>query len=657
MIEYLSYDDGVLKHMPQFDKTEFFGCFDIETSIIDIDGEKHGIMYIWQVCIGDFSQRKVIVGRTWKEFKTLCFDIVDKWGFWQKNPLRMYVHNLAYEFQWLRSIFNMTDVFAIKSRIPISCIADRDIKFLCSYKLTNMGLAKFLKAENVAHPKLKYDYAKTRYPDTPLSPEEMDYCISDVLGMHEALSNTMRKQNDTLRTVPLTSTGYVRREARERMLSNEWNRKQFLNSQLDSKMYCLCKAMSRGGDTHANFIYAGQIIDNVKSKDESSSYPAQMVNKKYPFGKYISERKNEIIAGCSNIMHIALYDVCLKKGAYMPYMAIGKCQHFSKAVIDNGRVLQCQYCDMVVNEIDFIIISNQYNWSKMEWIDHYVSDMDYLSQDYRDLVFEMYCKKCELKYSDPYFYNKYKNKINALFGMMLTDITREEILYINNEWLSTFGEVADDLKKYYANKKSFLTYQHGAYVTSWARYELRRGLNAVGRDAVYCDTDSIKYIGEHDADFEALNNSIRKLNESCGIHPVKIGNDVYELGIWEDDANYSEFITYGAKKYAYKYKEPKTDKETGKKLWYGVTVAGLNKEKATKYINEKGLKEFKIGKIFNEDISGRLTPHYNDKIQWVDMMHDGHAIELTSNVALLPTTYTLNITAEYEALLNGSWQN
>lgn len=648
---YNSYKKGIINTMPFFHTTEIFGCFDIETTTIDFENDKHAIMYIWQFCYGDFENRECIIGRDWQSFKDLLHEIVNRYSYNCDNPFRCYVHNLAFEFQFLRSIFDITDVFALKKRIPVSCVLDRDVKMLCSYKLTNMGLRKFIKSENIDVEKGELDYTIQRFPDDDLDDETIDYAIRDVIGMHKALAHLFTKNNDTIKSTPLTSTGYVRREARAAVQANPENRTRFLDSRLNETTYCLSKAMSRGGNAHCNFIYTGTILDDLKSKDRSSSYPAVMAgNYKYPFGQYIQERKESVIEGCSNIMHIALFDVHLKKGVYMPYMALGKCQSFSRKdmIIDNGRILQARYVEMVITEVDYTIIKNQYTWSKMQWLDHYVSEMDYLPKEYRELVYNWYKAKCELKYGDEYYYNKIKNKVNALFGMMLTDVARENIVYVRDDWHSEICKISDDLHKYYKNRKSFLSYQHGAYVTAYARMELQKAIDAVGRDSVYCDTDSLKYLNDHEKVFTELNDDIRKNNEIMGLKPVIIGNDSYELGIWEDDAQYKRFICFGSKKYAYEYYKPNKNGDS-----YGVTVAGLNKNLATEYINKYGLEEFKLGKVFDEDISGRLTPHYNDTIQWRNIEVDGHKCELTSNIALLPTTYTLGISKDYEELLSG----
>ena len=271
-----------------------------------------------------------------------------------------------------------------------------------------------------------------------------------------------------------------------------------------------------------------------------------------------------------------------------------------------------------------------------------------MCDEYRDFVKYMFEQKCKLKKADPYFYAKYKNKINALFGMMLTDITRAEILY-DGEWKEVFGDCADLLAEYYNNKKSFLNYQQGIYVTANARADLQAGLDRVGINAVYCDTDSIKHYEDMREVFDKMNADIIKHNHNCGWDGVTVGGKTYHCGVWERDEEYKRFITWGAKKYAYEYAKP--EEHDGHK--YGVTVAGLNKAKGAAVLEKEGLEAFDLNKIFHEEESGRLTAHYNDNIRWERMTIKGHKIELTSNIALLPTTYTLTVKPDYKALIDG----
>ena len=84
------------------------------------------------------------------------------------------------------------------------------------------------------------------------------------------------------------------------------------------------------------------------------------------------------------------------------------------------------------------------------------------------------------------------------------------------------------------------------------------------------------------------------------INSVKVGNQKYFLGLYDREKGYDEFVTLGAKKYAFKQNNK-----------IGITVAGLNKISGAKELKEKGgLSKFKIGTEFIN--SGRKTVYYND---------------------------------------------
>ena len=138
-------------------------AFDIETTALDDIGQS--IMYIWQ---WQFGTEYTVIGRTWKEFdffkERLCAHISDG------VSLVVYVHNLSYEFQFLRGIyhFDPEEVFAIKSRRVLKCtMEEKRLEFRCSYIHSNMSLAEYTRKMGAEHIKLSgvdFDYSKKRYP-------------------------------------------------------------------------------------------------------------------------------------------------------------------------------------------------------------------------------------------------------------------------------------------------------------------------------------------------------------------------------------------------------------------------------------------------------------------------------------------------------------
>lgn len=657
-----------------------FATFDIETSIIDYlnDGhEKQAIMYIWQICVGDLNgkQRDVYVGRTWDDLRTFFAELSLHYNLNEKKELVCFIHNAGYEFQFVRSIFSITKMFAVKKRVPVYFDTAEGINFRCSYKLSNMSLAKFSEEELADHGKLSgFDYLKQRFADTYLPDNDLLYCVDDVLGLHESICHSLKASGDTLSTVPVTSTGYIRRDARARVLANSKNFFAVRDNQLTPKTYAVCKAATRGGNTCANALYVGQILGEdredapvvMQSMDKKSSYPYEMLASLYPKGQFKQERGKKIVKDAANLIHIIFYNIRLKKGNYFPYIPKAKCEKMPKQngeyLYDNGRVLKSPVLRTVITDIDFEIIENQYEYTSFEIIDQYVTSYGYLNKEYRDYIFELFKAKCELEFGDPYFYAKFKNKINAAFGMMLCDIAREDVTYENDDWDSVCPPILESLQKYYNNRNSFLEYQHGIWVTANARKSLQAGFDIVGIDGVYGDTDSCKYLGDHKAEFIAQNDAILAKLRAAGYDSVTVNGKTSTLGVWELDAEYSAFLTYGAKKYAYRYANTEANKAK-KRNKLEVTVAGLSKKLGSAYLEKcGGLAAFKAGTydesgdylhgiVFDELNSGRLKAIYNDTVQHKIIDYNGHRVELTSNVALLPTTYELGITSEYADIL------
>ena len=90
-------------------------AFDIEvTNDYDI---KNAYMYIWQFQIEDFT----VVGRTWEEWILFLQRIKNELK--EDEYLMIYVHNLSYEFSFIRGIYDFKneEVFAIEPRKVLKC--------------------------------------------------------------------------------------------------------------------------------------------------------------------------------------------------------------------------------------------------------------------------------------------------------------------------------------------------------------------------------------------------------------------------------------------------------------------------------------------------------------------------------------------------------
>lgn len=620
--------------------------FDIETSKIPTDDEGHyqAFMYIWQVCI----EGNVVFGRRWEELQEFMQKVVDAYKLSEGERVVVYVHNLSFEFQFIQDYFNFTDVFAMASRSILTAKTPH-LEFRCSYKLSNMSLAKFIEnTPNTLHYKGvdDLDYSTVRTPDTPLTEVELGYCFNDVKGLYECVMELLKEDN--IATIPLTSTGYVRRDCRHAMNKNKNNRKMFLRSRLSLLQYKLLRECFRGGNTAGDRYLTNLILKNVGSYDLSSSYPFQMIARDYPLGKWNYgvirnlETLEEYNKKYCTIARYTFKNIRLRDEKPIPYIPQSKCLALGDdREIYNGRILHADFLTISMTNIDFDIVKEQYEYDEIAVEEFHYSRKGLLPKELRDTIMYYFEKKSILKGDEEHYYEymKSKNKLNSIYGMIVTNILNTEIEYHDGEYTEkkmTEEEMQEALDKYYKNRRSFLNYSWGVFITAYARRELEDGLNIAGLDTIYCDTDSVKYIGDHDKEFEAYN---ERLNREClekgVVNYAEVNGKRYYMGIFDKERGYEEFITLGAKKYAFIQRNKEGELELG------ITVSGLSKKKGAEELEKKGgLKRFQRNEVFYN--SGRTIAQYNSaKVHNITV--NGCTFSTASNLAIVDTTYTLGI--------------
>ena len=81
-----------------------------------------------------------------------------------------------------------------------------------------------------------------------------------------------------------------------------------------------------------------------------------------------------------------------------------------------------------------------------------------------------------------------------------------------------------------------------------------------------------------------------------------------------------------------------------------LTLAGVNKERGSAYFAEHGIEAFKKHCFLDAKTSGRNTAYYNTEP--IHKLYDnGQPFTSASNVAIIPSTYELGVTDEYEGLI------
>lgn len=586
--------------------------FDIETSSYYKLGEKRATMYLWSFCLNGST----ILGRTWEDYLEVL-EFISSHLHTSKIKLVIYVHNLGYEFQFMRGWLKFEDVFAVKERRPVHALTHYGIEFKCSYLLSNYALAyigdNLLKKYPVQKAVGDLDYSKVRHSKTLLTEAEIWYSVKDVQVVTSYIQEKIENEGG-INTIPLTNTGYVRRYCRDFCFTQGQLDKKIqkkISARYHERMKSLCIVSQceydqlhqafAGGFTHAAPRWSGKVLSNVGSADIASSYPAVMVMKKFPMttGTFIGNCEISDIEYLISRGYCVLFTVRLSgltpSFIYDNYISISRCSDISKdAVVNNGRVASASYIQLTITEQDWDIIKQTYDFDtnniKCYSARFYIAD--YLPRPFILSILHLFSNKTSLKDVEgkETEYMVSKNMINASYGMSVTNIIRDIYDYSDTEgWVNAPGDVNEQLLKYNKNHNRFLFYAWGVWVTAHARHNLWEAILEFGPDFVYADTDSIKGINfdSHASFFTLYNLSIRaQINRMCDTMkinrelccPKTPSGKVKTIGVFEIEESYKTFKTIGAKRYIYEY-------ESGELLF---TVSGVNKYYGTPYL----LKEY-----------------------------------------------------------------
>ena len=350
----------------------------------------------------------------------------------------------------------------------------------------------------------------------------------------------------------------------------------------------------------------------------------------------------------------------------------GKTTYKKALQVDNGRILSCAYLSTIITECDYEIIKNQYTWEEEKITRVKVSKKKMIPKELRNQIMEFYMKKTTLKQDEDspdfdediaYNYARSKELLNGIYGMHVTNPCKADYTFDNNthEVLENQRDESVLLEEYYNSYSSFLSYQVGIWVTSYARKWLQEGIDACYNpntgmsDLIYCDTDSCKYMNPdlHEAAFEAINEKRKALAEKTGAY-VDYNGKRYHLGIFTTEPMAITMKTFGAKKYMYSY--IKKEKDGSEHEDFKITISGVPKKQGKKCIEEAIAKgriknpfDIKKGFVFH---SIKTTSCYMDHQELKEFEVDGKKVYYASNVAMYPNSYTLGLTYAFEILLD-----
>lgn len=680
--------------------------FDTETTSFMLGDRKCAIMYIWMFSIdGD-----VVYGRTWEEF-IWFLDNVKQW-FKLDNFHRciVYVHNLGYDFQFMRGHVSVDELFARKKRHPMKALIEDAFEFRCSYILSGLSLEKT--GENLTRHKVakqvgSLDYRITRHSKTQLTKEELKYCEYDCLVIDAYIREQIEDCGDITK-IPLTVTGFVREYCRNYIKRNTnyyFYRQQILKeAPINKELFIILNKAFAGGYVHTNCQYVFDEVEDVYSIDFTSSYPAQMIRHKYPRGKFTkyeitSKKKFERYVSTYACVFKVIFKGVKSKTSHHIWSS-SKCEYGTKilrrkkeiinpyhASIDNGRIMQTDEMCTYMTDVDWKIFNMFYTCEDYIIEDFYMTHYDHLPKELIECILHFYKDKTELKgISDKkQEYLRGKGMLNSIYGMCVTNPVNDEIIFEDNLWSNEEPPIDIALEKTYTSNNTFICYQWGVWVTAWARYELLSGVLEINEDVVYCDTDSIKFINyeNHKKYIENYNKQVTKdLEEtvkSLGIpveklYPLDIKGKTHPLGVWDLECKYDVFKALGAKRYAYIingkmrftvsglpnvyiYEDEVEDKDgdiektlKNKKLreWC------VNHSPMQYILNNGGMSFFDIGMEIPKEWSSRLTHSYGDdyfECELKDCFGDITTVSESNYVHMEPSSFKISIGDDFAEFL------
>lgn len=633
---------------------ECFIMADTETSKKESEFTTDNHICAWTISIRTFENNVVTLWGIRPSEMILCFEKIH--SVMLGSETYIYFHNLAYDWIFIRKF--MFERFGYpnaqlntKSHYPINIKFDNGIILKDSLILAQRSLEKWANDLNVEHKKAvgfwDYDIKRNQNTFRP-NEEELHYIENDTLSGVECLDSLKKQLKKNYSTMPFTATGIPREEIRKRGFENN-AKDRFLNKVLTFEQQIIAEKVYHGGYTHANRWLIGELIkEKVIPKDFASSYPFTILSEKFPQENF-TELEN---CGIDTILKykdkyafmfkfIAL-NVDIKNNVPMPVLQYSKCEKILNPVIDNGRILKCDYVEIWLCEIDLQLIYEQYNIERHLCTNVLKSKKDFLPRWLTDYVFELFEEKTKLKGGDKVLYNIAKAKLNSIYGCFVQKPVKETLIedYESGIYDIKPSEPEEEYLKYVNKRNSILNYQWGVWVTAYAMrnlFELGKCIDYEnGGEWIYSDTDSIYATKWNEPEVEKYNNLCKNKLQSNNYGCVFHNNREYWLGIAEEEDSYIEYKTLGAKRYAGRLEGSNQLK---------ITIAGVPKKTGVKCL-DNDMNNFRKGTIFLGSITGKLTHTYNyvEKIYVDDKGNEtGDSIDLTECDYLLDQTEIMTI--------------
>ncbi|MBO7692507.1 MAG: hypothetical protein J6T10_07750 [Methanobrevibacter sp.] len=439
-------------------------------------------------------------------FHNLSFD--GEFILWYLLENGYYYDEDLFDEQTFKSIIDETgSIYSITIKFNDKCI----IELKCSYKLFPKSISDIGKLVGIEKLNETHDYneIKNYHSIEELPEEEIKYITNDVRIMVELIKYLQAKG---VKGITMSSSAY------KNWLQDKYQLcKHQMKKDTNEEIVEIVRKSYRGGITKVNQKYAGLEFNDVISFDVNSLYPSVMYENPMPIGE--GKIYKSVEEGRKDNRHLFIVV------AFVQYAKVRNGQH---AFIGNtsgfSYARKYSYDDVLENKMLYL------------WLDEFrLFELVYDAQ--YEILKVVGWKKAEYVFKD-YIDRWYDVKKNAK-----NDVERSLAKLMLNSLYGKFGmndsrmtkipvEIDDNI--IYRVEENNTTYYYkevASYITSMARCKLASFMNRCGDNFLYCDTDSVYYIGHEIPDL------------------FKDVVDEKKLGYWKYEGHYTRFKALKAKCY------------------------------------------------------------------------------------------------------------
>ena len=419
-----------------------------------------------------------------------------------------YLYSDEDEPQTFSTIIDDTgSIYQIRICIDAKCIWE----IRCSYKLFPKSIKDI--GEMVGIPKLNetHDYEEFKNYNSvyELPDEEVKYITNDVRIMVELIRYLQEKN---IKGMTMSSSAY------KNWLKDKYQlAKNNMKKSPDEEVVEIVRKSYRGGITKVNPKYAGMEFNDVISFDVNSLYPSVMYENPMPIGdgkiyKTLEEGRKDLRSLFIIVAFVSYGKVRTGKHAF-----IGNNSGFSYS-------RKYSYDDVLENKMLYLW-EDEFELFKLVYDAEYTiikvvgwKKANFVFKDYIDRWYDV--KKNAKNDTERSLAKLMLNSLYGKFGMNDVRVTRQPVA------------IGDSIiYKTIENNTTYYYKEVASYITSKARCKLASFMNKCGDNFLYCDTDSVYFIGHEIPDI------------------FKDVVDSSKLGYWKYEGHYTRFKALKAKCY------------------------------------------------------------------------------------------------------------